>query len=200
MRKGKRFQKSQQKKVRHCDSNNRLNYNPNLLPDDKHMPHQSKAIDKDGFLIDVDIQPISNTPKPHHWRIKAMMWTISSHWALSRKTKIIVMSHLFVSVYTIVEMFPLLTIHSWISSKKSAKHQVSLVVDVTTCQQHMESYHKVCWSILWSLHDQMSASSYYRECISNGPLKINSYQCCWRMPKIVARQPWTTPNNALILT
>jgi hypothetical protein len=37
---------------------------PNIPPDGKDMPqqpHQSEAIDEDGFLIDMDVQPIPNT-------------------------------------------------------------------------------------------------------------------------------------------
>ncbi|KAH9174271.1 hypothetical protein EDB89DRAFT_1849309 [Lactarius sanguifluus] len=39
-------------------------------------------------------------------------------------------------------MIPSLTSCAWIFSKKSPKHLVSLVADVTTCWRHMESFHK----------------------------------------------------------
>ncbi|KAH9962364.1 hypothetical protein BC827DRAFT_215216 [Russula dissimulans] len=88
---------------------------------DVDLPRQSDAIDKDGFLIDVDIQSVSQAPK------------------LSLKDRYRDVNHFFTPSF--VQKGKGYR-NCRICSKYSQKDPTSLVADVTTCRRHMESYHK----------------------------------------------------------
>ncbi|KAH9012954.1 hypothetical protein EDB83DRAFT_2321819 [Lactarius deliciosus] len=90
-------------------------------PGSKDALRQSDAVDKDGFLIDVDVQSISDAPK------------------VSLKDQSRDVDHFFTPAFVKKDKN---YCNCSICFKKSPKHPVSLVADVTTCRRHMELFHK----------------------------------------------------------
>ena len=102
------------------------------------VPRRSEATNADGFLIDIDVQDVPETPKV----------TLKD---CSRDT-----DHFFLPSYRLkdkkycncriclcVDIFCDLSFTNAQTSKWPPDHPVSLVADVTTLRWHMQSNHKV---------------------------------------------------------